>query len=426
MLCSRSILSVAALSLCVWPTGVAFSETVSVTKDCPAGTCAVTSTSTPIGFFRTTTASFNWEANYTGTGTQARRFWVSQTGANMASIQLTTNAGDIQGIANLAPGIYYISIQTFSMGPGGYSVFGPGVHGDPHITTTNGINYDFQGVGEFVMLKHLDKYEVQTRMTPVATTGPAPPNPHTGLATCVSINTAAAVRAGKQRVTYQPNATGQPDPSGLQLRVDGALVVGPVDGKTLDDGTKIWKDARTGELRVQHPDYTGVRITPHWWAPVNLWYLDVDMTPPPASAGIAGEVPPDGWLPALADGSSMGPKPADLQDRYKALYVKFADSWRVDDSSTLFDYSPGTSTKTYTMRAWPGEVGGQCELPFTVPVQGVNADVAEQACKAIQSPRLKRFCVFDVMVTGHRGFGRSYAIAQGLPKARGTAKREAK
>ena len=123
----------------------------------------------------------------------------------------------------------------------------------------------------------------------------------------------------------------------------------------------------------------------------------------------------------------MGPKPADLQDRYKALYDKFAElAGAVDDFSTLFDYSPGTSTKTYTMRAWPAEVGGQCELPFTVPVQGVNADVAEQACKAIQSPRLKRFCVFDVMVTGHRGFGRSYAIAQGLPKARGTAKWEAK
>jgi hypothetical protein len=423
MHCVRSMLSIAVgWSLCVWPAGIGFAETVSVTKDCPAGgTCNVTGTTTPIGRFRTTTPSFNWEATYSGTPTQAHRFWVSQTGANMATIELTTNAGDIQGIANLPLGIYFISIQTFSMGPGGYSVFGPGVHGDPHITTTNGIHYDFQGAGEFVMLKHLEKYEVQTRMTPVATTGPAPPNPHTGLPTCVSINTAAAVRASKQRITYQPNANGRPDPTGLQLRVDGALVVGRVDGKTLDDGTKIWKDSRTGELRIQHPDYTGVRISPHWWASQGLWYLDVDMTPPPASAGIAGDVPGDGWLPALADGSSMGPKPADLQDRYKALYVKFADSWRVDDSSTLFDYSPGTSTKTYTMRAWPGEVA-QCELPFTVPVKGVNIDVAEQACKGIQSARLKRFCVFDVMITGNTGFGRSYAVALGLPKARGTTR----
>ncbi len=408
------------LSLCVWPMGVAFAETVSVTKDCPGGgTCTVTSTTSPIGRFRTTTSSFNWEATYTGSATQAHRFWVSQSGANMFTTQLTTNAGDIQGIANLAPGIYFISIQTFQMGPGSYSVFGAGVHGDPHITTTNGINYDFQGAGEFVMLKH-QRYEVQTRMTPVATTGPLPANPHTGLSSCVSINTAAAVRVGKQRVTYQPNISGQPDPNGLQLRVDGVLMAGRVDGKTLNDGTKMWKDSKTGELRIEHADYTGVRITPHWWASQNLWYLDVDMTPPPASAGIAGDVPPDGWLPALADGSSMGAKPADLQDRYKALYVKFAESWRVNDSSALFDYAPGTSTKTYTMRTWPAE-GGQCELPFTVPVKGVSIDVAEQTCKAIQSPRLKRFCVFDVMVTGNKGFGRSYAMAQGLPKTKATS-----
>ncbi len=418
----KNMLKVAAgLSLCIGLTGAALAETVSVTKTCPAGgTCSVTSSTNPIGRFRTTTSSFNWEATYTGSGTQAQRFWVSQSGANMATIQLTTNAGDIQGTANLAPGIYFISIQSFAMGPGSYAVFGAGVHGDPHITTTNGINYDFQGAGEFVMLKHPEKYEVQTRMTPVATTGPLPANPHTGLSNCVSINTAAGVRAGRQRVTYQPNISGRPDPSGMQLRVDGVLVSGRVDGRILDDGSKIWRDAITGELRIERRDYTGVRITPHWWASQNLWYLDVDMTPPPASAGIAGEVPPDGWLPALADGSSMGVKPADLHDRYKALYVKFAESWRVDDSSTLFDYAPGTSTKTYTMRTWPGD-GGPCELPFTVPVKGVGIDVAEQACKAIQSPRLKRFCVFDVMVTGNRGFGRSYAIAQGLPKTRGKA-----
>ena len=404
MLSIKNILSVAtALSLCVWPMGVAFAETVSVTKDCSLGPpCAVTGST---GRFRTTTSSFNWEALYTGT---PNKFWVSDAGANMATTQLTTSAGQRSGTATLPLGIHYISIQTALMGPGTYSVYGPGVHGDPHITTTNGINYDFQGAGEFVMLKHPEKYEVQTRMTPVATTGPIPANPHTGLSTCVSINTSAAVRVGKQRVTYQPNISGKPDPNGLQLRVDGVLVSDRVDGRRLEDGSKIWKDATSGELRIEHPDYTGVRITPHWWASQNLWYLDVDMTPPPGTVGIAGDVPTDGWLPALADGSSMGAKPADLHDRYKVLYVKFADSWRVTDSSTLFDYAPGTSTKTYTMTDWPSEEG-KCRLPSTDPAHGVNINVAEQTCKAIQSPRLKQFCMFDVMVTGNTGFGRSYA-----------------
>ena len=409
MLSMKNILNTAVvLSLCGWATGVTFAETVSVTKDCSLGPpCSVTSTSTPDGFFRLTSSTFNWEASYS-LGTTLGHFWVSDTGANMATTRLSTAAGQLGGTATLPLGIHYISIRFAGMSAGTYSVFGPGVHGDPHITTTNGIHYDFQGAGEFVMLKHPEKYEVQTRMTPVATTGPIPANPHTGLSTCVSINTAAAVRVGKQRVTYEPNASGKPDPAGLQLRIDGELVSGRVDGKQLKDGGKIWKDATSGELRIQHPDFTGVRIIPHWWAAQNLWYLDLDMTSPPETVGIAGHIPDRGWLPALADGSPMGVKPADLHDRYNALYVKFADSWRVTDSNTLFDYAPGKSTKTYTMTDWPGEEG-KCSLPSTDPVHGVETNVAEQACKAINSPRFKQFCMFDVMVTGNIGFGQNYA-----------------
>ena len=110
MLYLRHRLSVVAgLSLCLWPTGVAFSETVWVNKDCLTSPCIVTGNTTPIGYFRTTSPSFNWEATYTGTPTQGHRFWVSQSGANMATIELTANPGDIQGVANLPQGIYYIA-----------------------------------------------------------------------------------------------------------------------------------------------------------------------------------------------------------------------------------------------------------------------------------------------------------------------------
>jgi hypothetical protein len=111
----------------------------------------------------------------------------------------------------------------------------------------------------------------------------------------------------------------------------------------------------------------------------------------------------------------MGPMPTSLSDRYKALYVKFADSWRVSDSTTLFDYAPGTSTKTYTMKTWPPE-DGKCDLPYTVPLKGVNKDIAERACEGVFIPHLHGFCVLDVMVTGNTDFGKGYVISQGLPK----------
>ena len=88
--------------------------------------------------------------------------------------------------------------------------------GDPHITTVNGIHYDFQDAGEFVALRDANGMEIQTRQTPVAT------------APWVSLNTAIAARVGKYRVTWQPNISGIPDPSGLELRVDGVLTtLGP-------------------------------------------------------------------------------------------------------------------------------------------------------------------------------------------------------
>ena len=81
--------------------------------------------------------------------------------------------------------------------------------GDPHIETIDGVSYDFQSAGEFVLL-HGEGLEIQARQTPVGTDGPLPPNEHTGLSSCVSLNTAAAVRAGGHRITYQPNLSGVP------------------------------------------------------------------------------------------------------------------------------------------------------------------------------------------------------------------------
>jgi hypothetical protein len=107
--------------------------------------------------------------------------------------------------------------------------------GDPHITTVDGAYYDFQGAGEFPALRGKE-FELQTRQTPVPTTPAIPPNAYTGLSSCVSLYTAVAARVGRHRVSYQPNFSGDPDPSGLQLRVDGVPTkLGP-EGIDLDAG----------------------------------------------------------------------------------------------------------------------------------------------------------------------------------------------
>jgi hypothetical protein len=238
----------------------------------------------------------------------------------------------------------------------------------------------------------------------------------------VSLNTAVAARVGKHRVTYQPNLSGVPDPSGLQLRVDGRLTTLGGDGLNLAGGGRIARTAAPGGIEIAFPDAYTLTVTPGWWASQSKWYLNVGVvrtgaatavsgaSPSTGPGGIAGPIPAGSWLPALPDGSLMGPRPAALHDRYVDLYEKFGEAWRVSGTSSLFDYAPTTSTETFTLKTWPME-NGPCLLPETTPVKPVSIAVAQQACIGVRG-RARVNCVFDVQVTGERGFARTYLASQ--------------
>jgi lysyl endopeptidase len=304
--------------------------------------------------------------------------------------------------------------------PGNTGVMG--LDGDPHITTLDGTNYDFQGAGEFVALRDPTGVEIQARQAPIATTFNPGANAHTGLATCVSLNTAVAARVGKRRVTYQPNLNGTPDPSGLQLRVDGELrTLGP-GGIDLGNGGRIAQTAAPGGIDVFFPDRYVLTVTPGWWTSQSKWYLNIGVvrtpddgvsgaTPGPPTGGLAGAIPRGSWLPALPDGSSMGPRPAALHDRYVDLYQKFGEAWRVTSAASLFDYAPGTSTDTFTLKTWPLE-NPPCVLPQTTPVKPLTLAAAQQACRRVADPNTRANCVFDVRVTGEPGFAETYLAGQ--------------
>jgi hypothetical protein len=305
------------------------------------------------------------------------------------------------------------------------------IDGDPHITTVNGVHYDFQGAGEFISLRDADGLEIQTRQAPIATTFNPGADAHDGLATCVSLNTAVAARVGQHRVTYEPNLSGVPDPSGLQLRVDGVLTALGQQGIDFGDGGRILKSpAAAGALEVDFPDQSVLSVVPGWWPSQSKWYLNVDISRAASvdgteaagaesrrlstsfpTGGIAGAILAENWLPALPDGTSMGPMPTALHDRYVALYQRFADAWRISDRTSLFDYAPGTSTETFTLRTWPLEQP-PCVLPETKPVSPATLGVAEEACHSISGKYTHGDCIFDVMVTGNTGFAKTYGVSQ--------------
>jgi hypothetical protein len=134
-------------------------------------------------------------------------------------------------------------------------------------------------------------------------------------------------------------------------------------------------------------------------------------SPGPPTGGLAGAIPRGSWLPTLPDGSPTGPRPAALHDRYVALYQKFGEAWRVTDATSLFDYAPGTSTATFTLKTWPME-NPPCVLPQTTPVKPLSLAAARRACQRVTDKNRHANCVFDVRVTGERGFAKTYLASE--------------
>ncbi|MBK8638431.1 MAG: hypothetical protein IPN92_09145 [Chromatiaceae bacterium] len=297
--------------------------------------------------------------------------------------------------------------------------------GDPHLVTVDGVHYDFQSAGEFTALRE-PEFEVQTRQTPVPTATVPITNEYTGITHCVAIYTAVAAKFGKTRVTLQSGVGGRVNPESMELRVNGTLTPLTNDGIILRTGggdspsthvptvkvDGVIKKAAGGAIEMTDVNGTQLVVTPTFWNGQNLWYLDVQVFQTIATQGTMGKIAEGSWLPALPDGSSLGARPDDENQRYQDLYEKFADAWRVTDSSSLFDYATGESTSTYTLDEWPRNHPQSCDLPGKTSVQPATAAQAEAACSAVTDPVQKKDCVYDVTVTGNTGFGQSYVRLQ--------------
>jgi hypothetical protein len=288
------------------------------------------------------------------------------------------------------------------------------MEGDPHIATVDGVYYDFQGGGEYTVLRDSDGTEIQARHTPIATTWIPGPHFYTGVTSCVSLTTAVAARVGSHRVTYQPNLSGVPDPSGLQLRVDGVLTtLGPL-GLDLGDGGRIVGNGVPGGLEIDFPNGTHLVVTPGWWGGESKWYLNLNVSRTPAVEGLMGAVA-DSWLPRLPDGSSLGAKPLAAHDRFVDLYTLLGDAWRVNNGNTLFDYAPGTSTATFTYAGWPSETL-PCVVPEQRPIEPLDEDVAQGACRGLREEKRLTDCVFDVILTRDTRVAETYRQTERLLK----------
>ncbi|MBI5890662.1 MAG: S8 family serine peptidase [Nitrosomonadales bacterium] len=280
--------------------------------------------------------------------------------------------------------------------------------GDPHITAVDGLHYDFQGAGEFVVLRNSSGMEIQLRMAAVPTAPPLP-DPYTGLTSGVSVNTAVAARVGQHRVSYQPDTGPNAVAGTFVLRVDGAVTALPADGIDMGDGGRVLPQA--GGIQIDFPDQTTLMVNTSSWPFYGAHWLHVNVFHTSAYEGIMGARLKGSWLPRLSNGTALGSMPASLHDRYVDLYVKFADSWRVTDKTSLFDYADGTSTATFTNKKWPTENGPY--VTGAVPVaKPLDRKAAELACRDVVGMNEKADCVFDVRVMGNRNLAKGHLLHQ--------------
>lgn len=128
-----------------------------------------------------------------------------------------------------------------------------------------------------------------------------------------------------------------------------------------------------------------------------------------------GAILPGNWLPLLPNGTSLGPRPAALADRYSALYKTFAEAWRVTSDSSLFDSIAGMPAPCVPA-GWPA-TSGPCVVAESPPASAISLVAARALCGPIRLRQRRANCVFDLRATGHRGFARTYRLSERIEQS---------
>jgi von Willebrand factor type D domain len=231
--------------------------------------------------------------------------------------------------------------------------------GDTHITTFDGVYYDFQAYGNFLLAQDGPDFVVQARQ---ASGAPTWPN--------AAVNKAVATRMGATRVAIYIEPT--------RLDVDG-VPTALADGDTILRPTGV-QISRVGSV-YSISDEHGNRVR----AILNSTWINVDvglgLAPHSAVRGLLGN--PGGNGQELVTADNVVLKAPVL---FRDLYQTYAESWRVPPKESLFtgETKSGIPTKLF----------------YAADLTREQSARALAACKAagVKNPALLDACTLDTTV----------------------------
>ena len=257
-----------------------------------------------------------------------------------------------------------------------------GMSGDPHLRTYDGLRFDFQGAGEFVLARG-DGFEVQARLQPYSR------RPITlTKALVIQINgDVVSMYAGKPRKLFV-------------LGVETALQVGA--SIQLPGGGVLTRE----QLRYRLTSPLG--IVSELQGNTHL-AIKIGLPPGTRSVGLLGNFDEDTTNDLRSATGTVLPQPI----AFETLYKVFGAGWRVTEETSLFDYAEGQSVDTFYDPTFPQERVEAREI------RGEARRKAESACRkaGVTGAINLDDCILDVGLTGEVEFA-EIAATQPLDETR--------
>ncbi len=265
--------------------------------------------------------------------------------------------------------------------------------GDIHVQTLDGATYDFQAAGEFIASRSAaGDLEVQLRLE------------STGFSSYVSIVTAVAVQVDSSRASV---ALGR-DP---MLFVEGqSVTLEPGEGLDLPGGGRIERLAKSYEIIWSDGSNLSVNVAKRH---LNA-FLRPALTRKGTLTGLFGNFNGNSMddidavtaMATLGSGNGSGLQPQ-LTELARALFLDEDDDRLVAQDTSLFEYKPGQSTKTFRRPA-PQREASVAGLPSSWRRQ------AQAACEeaGVTDPDLLDACIVDVGYTRDEGFAETALAVQ--------------